>query len=122
MNFLITDINSDRINTLRYVSTIFKNQIISNKYKENIQFNREYQKLISKYQFRLEKLFKIIKSNNDYRISIINTQLNELITYFNGMTRILKITNSDLLISDMGKMLIQFIENKFSDLLKIDII
>lgn len=122
MKSLLTDINSDRINVLRYVSMIFKNQIIINKYKKDIQFNREYQKLSSKYQFRLKKLINVIKSNNDYRIPILNTQFNEIITYFNGLSNVLKVTNSDLLISDMGKVLIQYMESKFSDLIKIDII
>jgi len=121
MKLLINNIKSDRENTLRFVSTIFKNSLITTKCKDS-QFTSDYQKLVSKYNNQLRKILYIIQSNRDYRIIEVNTQLNELITYFNGLSNILQLTTSDILIKDMFKALNQFLETKFSDLLKIDIV
>lgn len=122
MKIQINDINSDRENTLRFVNSIFKNTKILNKLKSNNQLLSNYQKLSNQYNSRLRKLIYAIKSNNDYKIIEVLTQLNEVANYIQGASDVLSITTSELLINDICKVLIQFIETKFSDLLKIEII
>ena len=121
MTLKITDIKSDRDNILRFVTTIFKNPFIIKFTKTDNKFN-EYQKITNQYKNQLRKLLNVIRSNNDYRINEINIQLNELITYFNGATDVIKVTTSKIVINDIIKVLIQFLEIKYSDLLKINII
>ena len=122
MKIVINDIKSDKDNILRFVSTIFNNKIINSSLKDIPKLSREYTILISKYSKHLKSLFKHINSDDDYRINEITRQLNEIFTYFNGVTDVLKITTSIILKEDINKVLIKFLETKYSDLLKIEII
>ena len=90
--------------------------------KDIPKLSREYTILISKYSKHLKSLFNHINSDDDYRINEITRQLNEIFTYFNGVTDVLKITTSIILKEDINKVLIKFLETKYSDLLKIEII
>lgn len=122
MKIVINDIKSDKDNILRFVSTIFNNKIINSSLKDIPKLSREYTILVNKYSKHLKSLFKHINSDDDYRINEITRQLNEVFTYFNGVTDVLKVTTSIILKEDINKVLIKFLETKYSDLLKIEMI
>lgn len=122
MRVFINNINSDRENVVRHITTILKSPITVTHMNSDRDKLSEYQRLSSKYQSRLKKLLSVITSDSDIRLVSINTQLNELVTYFNGVVDMAKVTTSEIVLNDVSKVVIQFMETKFSDLLKIDLL
>ena len=119
---IIRNIQSDKLNIIRYLSNQFKILTSSVSILNNIESYKQFQSIRDRYLNQFKVLINSIQYNNDNRIKEINKQIEIVTDHIQNILQVFKTHNSVMFLTDILIQLISYLENKFSDLLKIDII
>jgi len=116
---MILDINSDRSNQLRFLTTIFKNLKQVSKISINCEMLSNFESITNQYKDYTKSLLTSITSNQDYRIGVLNSEISTLINFVNSISTKFKCIKSPILLHDTQTVLIEKLKESYLSLIEI---